>query len=192
MNWTLFASTFGLIFLAELPDKTAMATLLLAARHRAGPVFAGAAAALAIQSLVAVLLGSLLSRLPSRPVHVVAGIVFLIFAVVAWREKNEVEELVQAEDKKPALGFWKIAGSSFLVNFIAEWGDITQLATATLVAQTHAPLTIFFSSTLGLWAACGLTALIGHGAKKILNPAKIQKCAAVAFALVGIFLLVKR
>ena len=76
-----------------------------------------------------------------------------------------------------------------MVIFIAEWGDLTQLASATLVAKTHQAFTVFIASTLALWSTTALAILIGHHAKKLINPRLLQIIAAVAFALVGILLL---
>ena len=192
MDWKLFLSTFALIFVAELPDKTAIATLLMATRHNPWGVFTGAAGAFVVQSLIAVAFGSVISLLPAKVVHAVAGLLFLVFAVLMWREKEEeeAEAAVQGEGR-PMTSVWKVAGSSFIVIFLAEWGDLTQLATATLAAQYRAPATIFVSATLALWSVTALSALVGHGAKKLINPVLIQKIGAVIFALVGIFLLVR-
>jgi putative Ca2+/H+ antiporter (TMEM165/GDT1 family) len=96
----LFLSVFGVIFLAELPDKTALAALVLATKYRPLPVFLGAALALTVQSLVAVAAGGLLSLLPSHPVHIGAGILFLVFAVLMWR-RHHGEELGAAIISSP-------------------------------------------------------------------------------------------
>lgn len=192
MDWKLFASTFALIFVAELPDKTAIATLLMASRHNPWGVFAGAAGAFVVQSLIAVTFGSVISLLPAKVIHAVAGLLFLVFAVLMWREKEEeeAEAAVKKEDDARAASVWKVMGSSFTVIFLAEWGDLTQLATATLAARYRAPVTLFISATLALWSVTALSAMVGHGAKKLLNPSIIQKIAAVIFGLVGIFLLI--
>src|SRR5215475_7703610 len=92
---SLFATVFGVIFVAELPDKTALAALVLATRHRPLPVLLGSATALTIQSLVAVAAGHLVSLLPQRPVHVFAGGLFVVSAVLMWRRREESEEDVK-------------------------------------------------------------------------------------------------
>jgi len=81
---SLFATVFGVIFLAELPDKTALAALILATRHRPLPVFLGASLALTLQSVIAVAAGSLLAELPSTVVHVGSGLLFIGCALVMW------------------------------------------------------------------------------------------------------------
>ena len=85
----LFLSVFAVVFVAELPDKTTLTALVLATKHKAFPVFVGAALALAVQSAIAVIAGSLLARLPAQPVRIGAGLVFLVSAVVMWRRRNE-------------------------------------------------------------------------------------------------------
>ncbi|HTA76208.1 MAG TPA: TMEM165/GDT1 family protein [bacterium] len=181
---TLFLSTFGLIFLAELPDKTAIAALVLATRNNPWAVFIGSASAFVIQSLVAVLFGSLFGLLPPHIIHTASGILFLVFAGMMWLRKQE-----EKEGSKEHLSFGKVVWTSFIVIFIAEWGDLTQLASATLVAKTHQVFTIFIASTAALWASTALAISIGHHAKKLIDPILLQKIAAAAFAIVGILLL---
>lgn len=190
LNLRLFGSTFLLIFLAELPDKTALTTLFLASRHPALPVFIGGAAALALQSVIAVGLGALLGLLPPTVVRLGAGILFLTFAVVLWMKKESLEQAAP-DDRAAGHRFWKVAGTSFAVCFLAEWGDLTQLSTATLTARYGDPLTIFCASMLALWSVCGISAAVGHSLKKWINPRPLQKIAAAAFACVGIILLVR-
>src|SRR3954463_5110541 len=96
MDFRIFATVFGVIFLAELPDKTAVAAVVLATRHRPMPVFVGTALALVVQSVVAVLAGGVLSLLPARPVHIAAGLLFLVSAVFMWRREEEAEEPADA------------------------------------------------------------------------------------------------
>src|SRR5207302_10510120 len=79
-------TVFTVIFLLELPDKTALAALVLATRHRPLPICLGAAAAFVIQSAVAVAAGSLLSLLPREPIRIGAGILFLVMATPLVRQ----------------------------------------------------------------------------------------------------------
>jgi putative Ca2+/H+ antiporter (TMEM165/GDT1 family) len=182
----LFFSTFALIFFAELPDKTAIASLILSTRNNPWAVFIGSASAFLIQSLVAVFIGSLFGLLPAHIIHIASGLLFLGFAVVMWvkREKEETLETV-----KERLTFAQSVWVSFVVIFIAEWGDLTQLASATLVAKTHHAFTIFLAATLALWTATALVIQIGHHAKKIISSRLLQNIASAVFAVVGILLL---
>jgi putative Ca2+/H+ antiporter (TMEM165/GDT1 family) len=184
---SLFFSVFGVVFVAELPDKTALAALVLASRLRPLPVLLGAATALTVQSVVAVAAGHLVSLLPARPVHVVSGVVFLVSAVLMWLRKEEGGE--EAKEKDAQTGFWRAAWASFVVVFIAEWGDLTQLATAALAARWRAPFVVFGGATLALWAVCAIAVLVGHRAGKLMNPHVTKRIAAVLFAVVGVALV---
>ena len=190
MDLKLFLSTFGLIFIAEIPDKTALAIMLMAARERPWPVFFGAAGGFLVQSLIAVLFGSLFSALPVRWVRMAAGVLFLVFAVLIWREKEEkeAEEIIEKDLPRHERTTWGIMGSAFVMIFIAEWGDLTQLATATLAAHQHAPVTIFCAATLALWSVTVFGVLIGNRAQNFIKPHVLQRVAAVTFALVGLWL----
>jgi putative Ca2+/H+ antiporter (TMEM165/GDT1 family) len=191
--WTfepaLFASVFALIFMAELPDKTAFATVLLAVRRRPLPVFVGAAAAFAVQSFIAVAFGGVLSLLPARAVRAGAGLVFLGFAWAMWtREEEELPEVKASVEEE---GFLRAAAAAFAVIFIAEWGDLTQLATATLAARHGRPVTVFLGATAALWCVSGLAVAAGRRLKASFDPRPLEKAAAALFALVGLYFLLK-
>ena len=180
----LFGSTFLLIFLAELPDKTALVTILMGSRYKPLAVFAGVAAAYVVQNLVAVFFGGLIALLPANIVHTCAGVLFLIFAFLIWRHHEEINEKFSAKRT-----FLKTALTSFGVIFVAEWGDLTQLAGVTLIAKFRDPWTIFLASTLALWLCSGLMIWIGRKARKWFNPVPLQKVAALVFMAVGFLLL---
>jgi putative Ca2+/H+ antiporter (TMEM165/GDT1 family) len=184
----LFLSVFGVIFVAELPDKTALAALVLATRHRPLPVFLGTAVALAVQSLVAVVAGQLLALLPARPVHVFAGVLFLVSAVVMWRQKEDAHDDGKKDDPA-ATSFGRVAWMVFTVVFIAEWGDLTQLATGALAARYQAPVIVFAAATLALWAVAGIAVVAGNRAGKLLDPNVTKRVAAVVFAGIGVALV---
>jgi putative Ca2+/H+ antiporter (TMEM165/GDT1 family) len=76
------------------------------------------------------------------------------------------------------------------VVFLAEWGDLTQLATAALAARYRAPVTVFAGATCALWAVTAIAVFVGHRAGKLLDPDLIQKIAAVIFAGLGVCLLI--
>jgi putative Ca2+/H+ antiporter (TMEM165/GDT1 family) len=177
---------YGIVFVAELPDKTALAAMVLASRNSPLPVLLGTAAALTVQSVVAVAAGSLVSLLPAQAVHRVAGAVFLLSAVVMWVRKESAEQASSTRDRP---GFWRTAWLVFVVVFIAEWGDLTQIATAALAARYAAPMAVFVGATAALWSVSAIAVLVGHRAGRLLSPAVTQKVAAVVFALVGAGLL---
>lgn len=187
MDFRLFSTTFALIFVSELPDKTAFASLLLATRHHPFAVFLGAAGAFVIQSAVAVACGSIVGLLPERVIHTGSGLLFLVLAFFMWRRHAESEESARSEEDG---NFRRAVATSFVTIFIAEWGDLTQIATATFAAKYHAPGTIFAAATLALWAVTGLGVILGRLARHAVQPAVLQRVAAAAMAAVGIYLLV--
>ncbi len=189
LDLRLLGTVFGVIFVAELPDKTALAALVLATRHKPLPVFLGAAAALTVQSLVAITAGEFLSLLPARGVHIGAGLLFVVSAWFMWRRKEEAEGSSRDEASKQPAGFWRAAWLVFGVVFVAEWGDLTQLATAAMAARYRAPVTVFVGATLALWAVTAIAVFVGNRAGKLLDPDLTKKIAAVIFAVVGVALI---
>jgi putative Ca2+/H+ antiporter (TMEM165/GDT1 family) len=181
----LFAATALTIGVAELPDKTSLATVLLATRGHPAAVFAGVAAAFVIQSLVAVACGSLLALCPRAWVRIAAGVLFLGFALAMWWRRDAPAEKVAGTDG----GFWATAGTAFLVIFIAEWGDLTQIASATLTAQTGKPLTVLLAAIAALWAVSALAIAAGNRLGAWVHPQVVQRLGAMLFALIGVLIL---
>jgi putative Ca2+/H+ antiporter (TMEM165/GDT1 family) len=209
MDLKLFATTFGLIFVAELPDKTALATVMLATQGRGWAIFSGVALAFVVQTLVAVLFGSAIGLLPEGWVKLGAGVLFLVFAVLAWRRQHEdgcghehehehehereheheAQTARATQDEPTRSTFAKTALQSFIVIFLAEWGDLTQLATASLAARYPAPKTLFAASVLALWSVTGLAIFVGQKARGRFNPAVLNRVAAALFAAIGLYFL---
>ena len=156
--------TFGAIFVVELPDKTFLATLVLSTRYRPVLVWLGVGAAFAVQTTVAVLLGHAASFLPDDVVRVVALVLFLAGAVVLVREGRSHEQDSGAEfvaQAKDVTGFRAVL-ASFLVLFAAEWGDLSQLLTISLVARYQAPVSVFIGALGALLVVSGLAVLAGR------------------------------
>jgi len=186
---SLIFSTFGIIFLAELPDKTALASLALATRYRSRDVVAGAWLAFVVQTLVAVLAGSVIHLLPAKPVHIASGLGFLLFAVLALRrdeDEEEEEEAEAASRPRRKLPAWV---ACFLVVFAAEWGDLTQLGTAALVARYGQPLPIAVGAIAGEWCVALLAAITGSQLSRYLSPTLLNRAGAALFTVVGIIVL---
>jgi putative Ca2+/H+ antiporter (TMEM165/GDT1 family) len=183
-------TVFTVIFLLELPDKTALAALLLATRHRPFPIFFGAAAAFIVQSVVAVLAGSLFSLLPREPIRIGAGLLFLVMAALLVRRnlrKVEAaeEQSVEHEEARHRGPFV----TAFTVVFIAEWGDLTQLATAALQARYQQPLVVFVAATLALWAVSAIAVGLGNRLGAWVPARPLQFAAAGVMVLVAIALI---
>lgn len=182
----LFFTVFGLTFLAELPDKTAFASLILASRRRHGAVFCGAAAAFVIQTAVSVAFGHALGLLPHKAVQIGAGVLFMAMAGFMFARRQDGDETAPPKTG----GFWSDAWTAFLVIFVAEWGDLTQLSTAALEAHYARPLTIFCAAVLALWCVTGLAVTVGKSLASRVSPRTLNRAASAAFAAMGVVLLV--
>jgi putative Ca2+/H+ antiporter (TMEM165/GDT1 family) len=185
----IILSTFGIIFIAELPDKTALAALILASQYKARDVILGACVAFLVQTLVAVAAGSVLSYLPVEPIRIASGIGFLVFAVLALRRKEEENAEKEREDiaaRGSSRPIWLV---SFLVIFAAEWGDLTQLATAALVARGGSPLSIGLGAVLALWTVTVLAAYSGQQLGKFLKPRILNIGSGILFAAIGAYII---
>ncbi|MFF4155810.1 TMEM165/GDT1 family protein [Streptomyces sp. NPDC001678] len=182
-SFTVAALVFGVIFLAELPDKTALASLMLGTRYRASYVFAGVAAAFLVHVALAIAAGSLLTLLPHRLLQAIVGVLFLTGAAMLLLKKDDDEE----EIKKPAdQSFWKVSGAGFMLILVAEFGDLTQIMTANLAARYDDPVSVGVGATLGLWAVAGLGIVGGKTLMRYVPLSLITKVAAlVMLALAG-------
>jgi putative Ca2+/H+ antiporter (TMEM165/GDT1 family) len=193
MDSKLFFSTFALIFFAELPDKTAFATLLMATRAKPAHVFIGVAAAFVVQTLVAVVFGTLFGAALHHWMPLLAGALFLAFGIHSWRKdvKEELEEEKTEVNEKftASASAWKTIWSSFVVIFIAEWGDLTQIASASLIAKYHAPLTVFVAAVLALWSVTALAIIMGNRASQFLNPRLLDKILGATMSVIGIYFI---
>jgi Ca2+/H+ antiporter, TMEM165/GDT1 family len=219
VNLTLLAAVFGIIFLAELPDKTALASLVLGTRYRPGFVFIGVAAAFTLHVIIAVAAGSALSLAPRRIVEAIVAVLFLAGAALMLRRdedghddhhassgapRGQAPGPVSAGDERAShgaaapltrvrnqravrpVGFWKVAATSFGVLFVAEFGDLTQIATANLAAKYHDPLTVGAGAVLGLWAVGGLAVLGGRQLLRWIPLTWIARAAALVMTVLGV------
>ncbi|MBB5933216.1 TMEM165/GDT1 family protein [Streptomyces zagrosensis] len=179
---TVAAVTFGVVFLAELPDKTALAGLMLGTRYRASYVFAGVAAAFAVHVALAIAAGSVLTLLPQRLLQAIVGVLFLAGAAMLLLKKDDADE----EVKKPAdQSFWKVAGSGFMLILVAEFGDLTQIMTANLAARYDSPLSVGVGAVLALWAVAGIGIVGGRTLMKYVPLRLITKIGACVMLLLA-------
>jgi len=172
---TVAAVTFGVVFLAELPDKTALAGLVLGTRYRASYVFAGVAAAFAVHVALAVAAGSVLTLLPRWLVQGITGVLFLAGALMLLLKKDDGDE----EIRRPAdQSFWKVAGSGFMLILVAEFGDLTQIMTANLAARYENPLSVGLGAVLALWSVAAIGILGGRALMRRVPLRLISRIAA--------------
>jgi putative Ca2+/H+ antiporter (TMEM165/GDT1 family) len=193
VNFALIALVFGIILLAELPDKTMFASLMLGTRFAARFVFFGAAAAFLIHVIIAVAAGGLLSLLPHRVLNFVVAALFLVGAAMmlqAARHPEEGDGALDAAGAAPATASKAIA-SSFLVIFLGEWGDITQIATANLAAKYHDPIAVGVGATLGLWAAAAIAIGAGQALLRVVSVTLLHRVGAVIFVGFAAYSLVR-
>lgn len=185
-SFSVTAIAFGVVFLAELPDKTALAGLMLGTRYRASYVFAGVAAAFAVHVALAIAAGSVLTLLPHRLVQAVVGVLFLAGAAMLLWKKDDGEE----EVKPPAdQSFWKVSGAGFMLILVAEFGDLTQIMTANLAARYDNPVSVGIGAVLALWAVAGIGILGGRTLMKYVPLRLITKIAAAVMAALAAFSL---
>ena len=181
MSIAIVATTFLLIFPIELPDKTFIATLVLATRYKPLPVWIGVSSAFAVQTVVAVTLGGLLSQLPRTPVEIFAGLMFLVggFILIRGAAKADAEEADTEHEfeakAKPGIRGWRVVGTSFLVLFVAEWGDLSQLLTAGLVVKYQDPVSVGVGALLALATVSALGAALGRTLLKRIRLATLRR-----------------
>ena len=183
---------FAITFLAELPDKSMFAALVLSTRYRASWVWVGAAAAFALHMAIAVTAGQLLALLPHQLVDGVVAALFLAGSAYLWWSSYR-EGLHGGADAArqggPPDSFWRAAGASFAVIFVAEWGDITQLTAANLAAR-YDPLLVFAGATLGLWAVAAVAVTIGAKTLGVIPMAWVRRITAAILLGLGIYTIV--
>ena len=191
MVLSVIAAAFILVLPIELPDKTLFATLVLATRFKPLPVFTGVGLAFAVQSLIAVTAGSLLTLLPDAVVSSIVAVLFLIGAVILWRSVREGAEEAEDVEAPPHPSFVKAASISFGVLFAAEWGDLSQLATAGLAARYDSPVSVFLGSWAALLVVSALAVFLGKKMADRLPIRLIRLVAAVLFSAFAVVAVVE-
>lgn len=185
-SFTVAAIVFGVVFLAELPDKTALAGLMLGTRYRASYVFCGVAAAFVVHVALAIAAGSVLTLLPHRLVQGVVGLLFLAgAAVLLFKKDGDEEEVREPVDQS----FWRVSGAGFMLILVAEFGDLTQIMTANLAARYDDPVAVGLGAVLALWAVAGLGIFGGRMLMKRVPLSLITKIAAVLMLVLAGFSL---
>ncbi len=185
MSVAVAAAVFPVIFIGELPDKTMFASLVLASRGRPRAVWLGAAAAFLVHVVIATTIGvALFELLPHRVVSAVVAVMFLGGAVYAYREGVHDESALVAHG---AATHARVVTTSFLVIFVAEWGDLTQILTANLAAHYHSALSVGVGAVLALWSVALLAVAGGQGLLRVVPIAVVRRVtAAVLVVLAGV------
>ena len=188
MNLAIVGAVFAVIFVGELPDKTMLASLVLATRGRPAAVWLGSAAAFVVHVVIATTLGTVLFRLLSpRAVDAVVAVIFLAGAGIAAADAiREYRHRGQPEPPEiPPSRPGRIAVTAFTVIFVAEWGDLTQLLTANLAAHYHDPLSVATGAVLALWTASAIAVTSGKWLARVVDAVLIRALTAVLLAGLG-------
>jgi putative Ca2+/H+ antiporter (TMEM165/GDT1 family) len=188
MKLAIIAAVFPLVFVAELPDKTMFASLVLAARGRPFSVWLGAVGAFFIHVVIAVSVGvAVFKILPHRVVDVVVAVLFFVGAIFAYRSRNDEEEATEAT---VVGGPVRTAFTALSVIFLAEWGDLTQILTANLAARYHSPLSVGIGAFAALVAVAGVAVVGGQGLVRVLSVRTLRLVMTVALIGAGIYSVV--
>jgi len=189
------ATAFATVFVLELPDKTMLATVVLSARFRRPlPVWLGAALALTLQMVIASTAGALLDQLPQRPVRLAVAALFTVGAVILWRSRDEgIDEIAQihrsVDDQRAHLPAWRVSATVFGVVFLAEWGDLTQLAAGSLAAGGQA-LSVFIGAVAAMVTVAAIGVLAGRTLLRVMPEHLLRRVAAGIFLVLAIVALV--
>jgi putative Ca2+/H+ antiporter (TMEM165/GDT1 family) len=185
MNLLTALTVFPVIFLGELPDKTMVASLVLATKGKPAGVWVGASVAFAIHMVFAVTVGTVaVVLLPRRTLEAVVAALFLAGALLSVRELLQARRARDKDEVEaaPATGFARAALTSFGVVFVAEWGDLTQILAANLAAHYRDPLAVGVGATLALWAVAGVAVIGGRWLGRVMELNVLRAATAVVLA----------
>lgn len=194
MNWSCLFSSFGLVFLAELGDKTQLAVIAQTCKYRCPwPVFLGASLALAAVTALGVLAGRLVGALiPQRTVEIVAGLGFVLMGVITWLAARKEEAAVPECETEagpshpPSSWNWQAFATTLGLLFLAELGDKTQLAVLGLSTQAPSAWAVLAGGTLALSAVSGLGVIGGQYLSERIPRRRLERFSALAFVVIGI------
>ncbi len=200
MNWSLLFSTYGLIFIAELGDKTQLAVMTQTCKYRSPlPVLIGGSLALTLVSAVGVVGGQVAGRLiPAEVVRAVAAAAFVIMGALIWRESVKLKRQAEAEaceifceideTVRQKAWNWKAFSSTLILLFLAEFGDKTQLAVMGLASKAPAPWTIFAGAALALTTVTALGVIGGRQLCRVIPEQLLLKISGIAFIIMGVLM----
>jgi Ca2+/H+ antiporter, TMEM165/GDT1 family len=177
--------SFGVIFVAELGDKSQLMALTFATRFEPVPVLVGITAATAVVHAASVGIGyGLGAALPTGWIALIAGLSFLAFG--AWTLRGDA--LSEEDRRRAARGGRSAVVIVAIAFFLAELGDKTMLATVTL-ATRYGWFGTWLGSTLGMVAADALAILVGRWLGRRLPERAVRYGAAALFAVFGVWLI---
>ncbi|MEV7179847.1 TMEM165/GDT1 family protein [Kitasatospora sp. NPDC093679] len=181
-------TAFGLIFLAELPDKTMFASLAMGTRMRPLYVWIGTSSAFVVHVAIAVGAGSLIGLLPNVAVKLVSAALFAFGAFVLLRSGGDEDGADEAG--RTVTGFWPVWTAAFMAVFIGEWGDLTQITTANLAA-TNGVLSTAIGSAAALMSVSALALVVGRFIAKRVPLRMVQRVGGVCMGLLAVWSVVE-
>lgn len=190
-------AVFAVVLPAELPDKSMFASIVLGTRFPGFPVWCGIAVAFAVHVCIAIAAAGLIALLPQPVVGVTAAALFTAGALVLARQPPVQEEEAEEEREVEALARGRrrtAAGAiatGFLVIFVGEWGDLTQLLTASLAARYGQPLSVFVGAVAALWTVSALAVLLGRTLLRVIPLDVLRRIAVVLLAVLAAVTLVE-
>jgi putative Ca2+/H+ antiporter (TMEM165/GDT1 family) len=188
VNFAIVAAVFPIIFVGELPDKTMFASLVMATRGKPRLVWLGAAGAFVVHVVIATTIGvALFHILPRRAVDAVVAVLFFLGAGYAFWESRKGDEVVKLAVKPGEIRPRSTVITAFVVIFVAEWGDLTQILTANLAARYHSPLSVGLGSVLALWAVAALAVAGGQGLLRFVKMSTVRVVTGAFLLILGGF-----
>jgi Ca2+/H+ antiporter, TMEM165/GDT1 family len=177
---SVFLASYTVVFGAEIVgDKTIYTLGSLAARYQVLPLFAGSSAAFMLKMLIAVLLGSTIAKFPAPVVTAVSAVTFFAMALVIWFKKPEDDEPISAHRRG------KIALAAFASIFFSEWGDVGQVAAATLAAHYRLLLIVWMGAVLAMVTKAILVLTFGAAMRNRLPTNFLRYATAGTCVILG-------
>jgi putative Ca2+/H+ antiporter (TMEM165/GDT1 family) len=187
-----FLGIFALMFVLELPDKTFVATVIMSTKARPLMVALGASLAMTVQMTLAVGAGSLLTLVPVHWKDLIVGLIFLAGAAyLLFVPESEEEKKGRREAAlEKVTSRWKEITTAFVVIFIGEFGDLTQIQALNFEAKLHQPLEVFVASSMALICVSFIGAYSGRALQRVVPLKRIRLGGGLIFAGLGIWTLV--
>ncbi len=177
--------TFFTIAIAELPDKTLLATLMLSSKYTNRlAVWGGVTIGYATHVVVAVLFGTVLTRFPDEPIQALVGALFITGGILTLRAQPDGES-PESDHSTANMGFTRVIWLAASVILVAEFADLTQLATAGLAIRFDDPVFVAIGAILALSSISGIGVLTGSWLQRRIPLRTIHRVGGVLFLVIG-------
>lgn len=181
--FTVFFVAYGMVFVAELVGDKAIYTIgTLATRFGPLPVFIGIVLAFMGKMWAAVLIGQTIASLPQSFLAGLSAVTFFVLALLFWFRKTDGSPINPGEPRR----WYSPALTAFGAIFFSEWGDVGQIAAATVAAQYRAPFTVWAAATLAMTTKGILAITLGVGLRRHLSQNVLRRVALCLYVVMGI------